>query len=110
MLGSCPYFGKFQNSYNEINFKHLKNVLRYTNKTKDYCLCYSKLDGRDVTEYYGDADFANDTIDRKSVSGYSVQVFGNNKQSCVRLSSTEFEYVDLASAATESLYESHSPV
>ncbi|KAJ8887776.1 hypothetical protein PR048_013994 [Dryococelus australis] len=113
MLGSHPdlsfaitYFGKFQNSYNETNFKHLENVLRYMNKTKDYCLCYLK----DVIESYVDADFANETLDRKSVSGYFFRVFGDNaswksmKQSCVILFSTEAEYVALASAATECLY------
>lgn len=59
---------------------------------------------------YADADWASDTLDRKSVSGYVFKVFGNlvswssKKQTTVATSSSEAEYVALSSAASEGIW------
>ncbi|KAK9685714.1 hypothetical protein QE152_g37721, partial [Popillia japonica] len=56
---------------------------------------------------FTDADWAGDKNDRKSTSGYLMQVYGctvswcSNKQQCVSLSSTEAEYVALGKGITE---------
>ncbi|XP_032571607.1 secreted RxLR effector protein 161-like [Drosophila sechellia] len=59
---------------------------------------------------YVDADWANDTSDRKSYSGYIfINAAGpisweSKKQSLVALSSTEAEYVALSIAAREAVF------
>jgi len=57
-----------------------------------------------------DADFANGINDRKSTSGYLFQIYGSSvcwstrKQSTVAISSTEAEYLALASAIQEAMW------
>src|SRR6202012_5074213 len=59
---------------------------------------------------YADSDFASDITDRKSVSGYVFKVYGctvswiSRKQQTVSLSSTEAEYIALATAASEAIW------
>ena len=59
---------------------------------------------------FSDADWAGDTNDRKSTSGYLFTLSGgavtwkSKKQSCVALSTAEAEYVALSSAAQESVW------
>lgn len=59
---------------------------------------------------YTDADWANDTVDRKSISGYCFKIFNNliswssKKQTFVTLSSTESEFVAVCNASCELLY------
>ncbi len=59
---------------------------------------------------WADASFAMDTKTRRSTSGYIFQIgnstisWSSRLQRCVTLSSTEAEYVALASAAQESLW------
>lgn len=120
MLGSRPdlcyaitYFSKFQNCYSDIHWKHLKNVLRYLKGTENLGLRYNKtIHGNlcDILSAYVDADFANDTNDRKSISGYVLKVFNNvtfwktKKQNTVSISSSEAEYVALSNCLTEVLF------
>lgn len=59
---------------------------------------------------YVDADWASDTEDRKSVSGFAFFVFGNlvswssKKQTTVATSSSEAEYIALSSAVSEAIW------
>lgn len=59
---------------------------------------------------YADADWATDQQDRKSVSGFLFQIFGNavcwssKKQTTVATSSSEAEYVALGSGVTEAIW------
>ena len=59
---------------------------------------------------FADADWATDTFDRKSVSGYVFKVYGctvswsSTKQSTVSTSLSEAEYVALSSAVKETLW------
>ena len=72
-------------------------------------LLYRK-DGSSDCIGYCDADWAGDTDDRKSMSGYMFQISGaaiswrSKKQSCVALSIAEAEYIALASAAQEAIW------
>lgn len=118
MLGSRPdlcfcvtYFSKFQNCYNNSHWQHLKNVLKYLKATKDVVLTFvSSNEPKFTVSAFADADYANDTNDRKSVSGFIVKLNNNvinwqsKKQSIVTLSSTEAEYVALTLCLTECLF------
>lgn len=118
MLGSRPdlcycvtYFSQFQNNYSQEHWKHLKQVLRYLNQTKDYGLKFTKSYNSEITlKSYVDADFANNVIDRKSISGFVIKLNNNvifwktKKQNVVTLSSAESEYVALSLCITENLY------
>ena len=86
-------------------WNELKRVTRYLKGTKTLEL---KLGG-DLSGLicYTDADWAENREDRKSNSGYLIQLkgaaveWGCRKQSCVALSSCEAEYIALAEASKE---------
>ena len=77
--------------------------------TKDIKLRYMKNDTVDVLECYVDADWADNSVDRKSTTGYVVKLYGNvihwksRKQGNVTKSSTAAEYVALSEAVSEIL-------
>ena len=89
-----------------------KHVLRYLKGTIDYELCYKKsVKGLKVTGY-SDADWASDSGDRRSISGFCFCLNENGppiswkskKQPVVALSTCEAEYIALALAVQESIY------
>lgn len=115
MMGTRPdicfsvgYFGKFQNCPTDEHFKHLLRVLKYLKATVNYKLHFYYSDSNIIG--YADSDFANDSADRKSVSGYCFKLFDNliswtsKKQSIVTLSSTESEFVAICAASCELMY------
>ena len=87
----------------------VKRIMRYLKGTSNYGLCY-------IPSHHGqcigfsDADWAGDTDDRKSTSGYMFQISGaavswrSKKQTCVALSTAEAEYVALSNAAQEAIW------
>lgn len=85
-----------------------KRILRYLKGTSNLKLHYHAT-GKPIHGYV-DADWANDTSDRKSYSGYVfINAAGpisweSKKQSLVALSSTEAEYVALSIAAREAVF------
>lgn len=101
---------KHQASPSDAHWTGLKRILRYLRGTTTTKLVYAKQGGTLVLAGYADADFANDTDDRKSVSGYAFQVYGNlvswstKRQQTVSLSSTEAELVSLCTAIKEGLW------
>lgn len=74
----------------------LLQVFRYLKHTKSNCLHYSKHN-YEILDLYSDADFGNDKITYRSVSGSVHRVFGNpiswssKKQAWVALSTAESE-------------------
>lgn len=60
-------------------------------------------------EGYADADFGSNSLDRKSVTGLIIEVFGNvihwatRKQNIVATSSTEIEYIALSITVSKCL-------
>ena len=86
----------------------MKRILRYLRGTTDYMLCYQ---GRDLRlRGYSDADWAGDLDERKSTFGYTFLLGGgaitwcSKKQSCVALSTMEFEYVACSAAIQEAVW------
>jgi hypothetical protein len=83
--------------------------LRYIQGTINLGLHFKKKSGKCALVGYADSDWAGD-LDRKSTSGYLFKVYGasvcwvTKKQSTVALSSTEAEYVALASASSELIW------
>ena len=87
----------------------LKRILRYLKGTANYGLAYLMSDQTELLGY-SDADWAGDTMDRKSTSGYVFIMAGaaiswrSCKQTCVALSTAEAEYIALSAAAQETLW------
>ena len=79
--------------------------MRYLKGTRDYGLIF-KVGAMDL-EGYSDADWAGDTGDRKSTSGYVYKIsaapvsWESKKQSSVSLSTSEAEYIALSLAIQE---------
>ena len=77
--------------------------------TKELKLRFKRNEKVDILEYYVDVDWAGDSIDRNSTTGYIVKLFGNvihwksRKQGSMTKSSTAAEYVALSEAVSEIL-------
>jgi len=99
-----------QSNASDVHWSLLKRVLRYLKGTEILCLVYSAKKNCDIVVGYYDADFACDTEQRKSTTGYIFQLFGSTiawssrKQSTVALSTTDAEYTALASTVSECLW------
>lgn len=105
MLGSRPdlsfsvtYFSQFQNSYNKEHWSHAKGILRYLKSTRNVGIKFVKRDNTDVVlRSYVDSDFANNVIDRKSITGFLIKINHNivawktKKHNVVTLSRAESE-------------------
>lgn len=87
----------------------LKRVLRYLKATMDMKLVYKRNVDERISGYC-DSDWANDTEDRRSCTGYIFLFQGaaiswnSKKQQTIALSTSEAEYMALASAIQEALW------
>ncbi|GMF58873.1 unnamed protein product [Phytophthora fragariaefolia] len=99
---------KILSCYNRTHWDAARRVLKYLKGTSTYGLL---LDGktRDGTyEVYTDASFACQSKERKSVTGYVIQMAGasvswcSSKQGGVSLSTAEAELIALSEGAKES--------
>ena len=90
----------------------VKIIFRYLKGTTNLGLLYSAGRPGDTETCVGfsDADWAGDTSDRKSTSGYiflnveGAVLWGSKKQTCVALSTAEAEYLALAQATQEATW------
>jgi len=116
MLGTRPdisfcvaYFSRFQDRASEQHYNYLLRVLQYLKGTKNLKLRY-EIDTNFGLTGYADADWAGDTHDRKSTSGYlfklfnSTLVWSSRKQDLVALSTAESEFIAFSSAVTEAVF------
>ena len=100
---------RFNSNPQKEHWTALKRVLRYLKGTLNHGILY-KQDGSDKCIGYSDADWAGDTSDRKSTSGYIFMLSGgaiswsSRKQKCVALSTAEAEYVALSGAVQECIW------
>lgn len=105
---SVSYLSQFNNCFNETHWKHLKRLLKYLKKTKEYGILYKKTN--DNLHGYVDADWASCSLDRRSYTGYcfilsnSIISYESKKQKTVALSSTEAEYMALSESCKEGIY------
>lgn len=103
------YLGRYQQHPTEAHWQSLKRVVRYLKESSNTVLTFQRTDAPPLIGY-ADADWAADSEDRKSVSGYTFKVFGSTvswcskKQSTVAISSSESEYVALSAATAEALW------
>ncbi|KXJ77597.1 hypothetical protein RP20_CCG007147 [Aedes albopictus] len=78
--------------------------------TKGTFLKYQRNKDTEPLVGFADADWATDTSDRKSVSGFLFQVYGNTvswsskKQTSVATSSSEAEYIALSAGVAEAIW------
>ncbi|XP_020703307.1 uncharacterized protein LOC110114695 [Dendrobium catenatum] len=92
----------------DLDFKALKRILRYIKGTIDHGLPITKGPLELLT--YTDADWAADTSDRKSISGYctflgwTLLTWTVKKHVTVAKSSTEAEYRSLSAATSEVIW------
>ncbi|KXJ68982.1 hypothetical protein RP20_CCG000687 [Aedes albopictus] len=104
------YFSQFQSCPNEVHWVQLKRVLRYIKGSLEVGLVYQVDADVPVLMVYSDADWANDLVDRRSVTGCVFKLFGctvgwiTRKQQTVSLSSTEAELSALCTAACHAIW------
>jgi Reverse transcriptase (RNA-dependent DNA polymerase)/GAG-pre-integrase domain len=116
------YYAMWLGQYNarptRAHFLLAKHVLRYLAGTRTLALLFgtpspripSSLSGYIQNVGCSDADWASDTVDRRSISGYSFFFQGSLvswsavKQKSIALSSTEAEYYAMAHAFKEALW------
>ena len=100
---------KFSIKPTKEHWSAVKRIFRYLKGTVNYGLQYSR-DAREECVGFCDADWAGDTNDCKSVSGYHFQLnscsvsWRSKKQPCVALSTAEAEYIALSAAVQEALW------
>ena len=107
MLGSRPdicftvnHLSQFGSNPTTTHLLAAQHVLRYLSTTEDYKLTYGNTDSTELVGY-SDSNWAEDTDDRRSTSGYIFILSGGaiawatQKQCTVALSSTEPEYIAL---------------
>jgi hypothetical protein len=122
MLGTRPdiafaitALSQFNTCYGKCHWKAVKRLLRYLNATKHYKLTYGdkrNLVSSDGPGFIGycDADWANNSDDRRSYTGYAFMLAGGaiswqaKKQNTVALSSMEAEYMSATRAAQEAVW------
>jgi hypothetical protein len=93
------------------DWTNVKRIFRYLKGTSNLALKYSRSPSADLRLLgFADSDWANDLVDRKSVSGYLFQLDSNTiswnckKQPTVALSTTEAEYMATARASQEGIW------
>ena len=112
------WLGQFNAAPTRAHFLMAKHVLHYLAGTKNLALCLGASSPRvpSTLSCYmqnvgcSDVDWASDTIDRKSISGYSFYFQGSLvswsafKQKSIALSSTEAEYHAMTHAFKEAIW------
>ena len=93
----------------ELHLQTTKKVLRYLRGTTNLGIFYKK-GGNDKLVAFTDSDYASDLEDTKSTSGYVFMLssgavsWPSRKQSVVSLSTTEAEFIAVASCACQAVW------
>lgn len=104
---------QFTSNPKTVHWTAVKRIFRYLKKTKNHALTFGGDDDNirnSDLNFFCDADWANDTSDRKSISGYVTIVAGgavswsSKKQQTVALSTAEAEYVAATHIAKQVLW------
>jgi len=100
---------RYMENPTELHLQAAKRVLRYLKGTTELGIFYRK-GGDDKFVAYTDSDYAGDLDERKSTSGYVFLLssgavsWSSKKQPIVSLSSTEAEFIAVASCACQTLW------
>lgn len=100
---------RFNNSPSEEHWTAAKRLLRYLKGTIDNKLIFNK-DGNSEIIGYSDASWANDSEDRRSVTGYAFKLQGGTiswnakRQPTIALSSNEAEYMAISATTQEAMW------
>lgn len=100
---------QFNNNPGKAHWQAIKRILRYIKGTSKMKLEYSK-DANSKIVGFSDSDWGGCTDDRRSCTGYVYIMNGgaiswaSKRQTTVALSSTEAEYMALASATQEAMW------
>lgn len=92
------------------DWNELKRVVRYLKGTADLSLVIGNNNQHENLIGYADADWAEDRMDRKSISGHVFKFKGSTigwsskKQTVVAMSSAEAEYISLSEACKELIW------
>jgi hypothetical protein len=93
----------------EMHLQAVKRILRYLRGTTEFGIIYRKGDEGQLRAY-ADSDYAGDVDDRKSTSGFvfmlgtGVVSWSSKKQPVVTLSTTEAEFIAVASCACQGVW------
>ncbi|KAM0960125.1 hypothetical protein ACFX2I_025122 [Malus domestica] len=93
----------------EMHLQAAKRALRYVKGTIGLGVFYRK-EGNQELLGYSDSDYAGDQDDRKSTSGYVFLIssgavsWSSKKQPVVTLSTTEAEFIVVASSACQAVW------
>jgi hypothetical protein len=88
---------RFMQELRELHWKAAKRILRYVQGTITFGIHYVEKSILDLIGFT-DSDWAGDSIDHKSTSGYSLSLgsepicWSRKKQASIALSSAEAEY------------------
>ncbi|GJT03884.1 hypothetical protein Tco_0838346 [Tanacetum coccineum] len=92
----------------ELHLQAIKRILRYIKGTLEYGVMYQARMGGLIG--YTDSDYARDTDDRRSTSGYVFMLSNgavswlSKKQPIVTLSTTEAEFVAAAGCSSQAIW------
>jgi hypothetical protein len=96
----------------ELHWKETKRILRYVKGTTSFGIHYATRSSLDLVGYT-DSDWAGDSTDHKSTSGYVLYLgsgpicWSSKKQSTIALSSTEAEYMGAVNVTTQAIWLQH---
>ncbi len=106
---AVSYVCRFTSEPTQQHWVAAKRILRYLKGTITLGLVYTKQKHQELIGYV-DADWGGDRVTRRSTTGYVFVMGGaavswlSKRQPIVTLSSTEAEYVALASATTQTVW------
>ena len=107
---AVQHLSQFTSNPSPAHWSAIKRVFRYLNGTRNYGITYGGGNSIPNLEGYSDADWGNDDLDRKSISGY-IFLFGNapiswasRKQRTVAVSTMEAEYMAASLATREAIW------
>ena len=100
---------QFMVNPSEEHIQRALHIVRYVNTNVNGEICYN---GKSQEGFiaYADADWASDTISRKSVTGYIIKLaegavsWVSRKQKTVALSSTEAEYMCISDTSRQIIW------
>ena len=109
LVYSVSLISRYMSNPTETHLQAAKRILRYLKGTSDYGIMYKRSSSTDLIAYT-DSDYAGDSDDRRSTSGYVFLLgsgaisWASKKQPIVTLSTTEAEFVAAAGCASQMVW------